>query len=160
MFNFEGGCYAKCIRLSAEAEPQIHAAIRFGSVLENVVMDPASRAVDYDSEKITENTRATYPVDFIPGCVLEGLSVIESLVRSADGSARLKLHPRCTRLTAAFLGYARARRSGQWMDYPADPQHPWEDLIDALRGGLSVALPEGTSPAAAPLRRARADRVF
>ncbi|MDG3005511.1 hypothetical protein [Paludisphaera mucosa] len=95
-----------------------------------------------------------------PGCVLEGLSVIESLVRSADGSARLKLHPRCTRLTAAFLGYARARRSGQWMDYPADPQHPWEDLIDALRGGLSVALPEGTLPAAAPLRRARADRVF
>ena len=95
-----------------------------------------------------------------PGCVLEGLSLIESLVKTADGSARLKLHPRCTRLTAAFQSYARARRAGQWMDYPADPQHPWEDLIDALRGGLSVALPEGSAPPEAPLRRTRAARVF
>ncbi len=95
-----------------------------------------------------------------PGCVLEGLNLIESLVRSADGSARMAIHPRCTRLIAAFQSYARARRSGQWMDYPADPQHPWEDLIDALRGGLSVALPDGASPEEPPLRRAKAGRVF
>ncbi|WP_156512740.1 hypothetical protein [Planctomyces sp. SH-PL62] len=95
-----------------------------------------------------------------PGCVLEGLNLIESLVRSADGSTRLAIHPRCSRLITAFQSYARARRSGQWMDYPADPQHPWEDLIDALRGGLSVALPEGASPAEPPLRRAKAGRVF
>lgn len=94
-----------------------------------------------------------------PGCVTEGLSLIEGLVRSADGSARLTIHPRCQHLIGAFLSYARARRAGQWMDYPADPQHPHEDLIDAVRGGLRVALPDGASPAK-PLRRIRAGRVF
>ncbi len=66
VFNFEGGCYAKCIRLSRKGEPQIWNAIRFGSVLENVVLNDR-REPDYDSAKLTENTRVTYPVDFIPG---------------------------------------------------------------------------------------------
>ncbi|MCH2133373.1 MAG: phosphoenolpyruvate carboxykinase (ATP) [Phycisphaerales bacterium] len=70
VFNFEGGCYAKCIRLSREGEPQIWDAIRFGSVLENVVLDEATRVPDYDSDKHTENTRVTYPVDYIPGAVI------------------------------------------------------------------------------------------
>ena len=73
IFNFEGGCYAKVIKLSAEAEPQIYNAIRFGSLLENVVVDQATRAIDYDSDAITENTRATYPVEHIPNCVIPGV---------------------------------------------------------------------------------------
>ncbi len=66
VFNFEGGCYAKCIKLTQEGEPQIWDAIRFGSVLENVIMEESSRTVDYFNSKITENTRVTYPVQFIP----------------------------------------------------------------------------------------------
>ena len=72
IFNFEGGCYAKCINLSEEKEPQIWRAIRFGAVVENVVMDHATRVVDYDDATLTENTRAAYPLDFIPGFIPEG----------------------------------------------------------------------------------------
>ncbi len=72
VFNFEGGCYAKVIRLSKVSEPLIYNSIRFGSILENVIYDENTRIVNYDDASITENTRATYPVDFIPGVVLEG----------------------------------------------------------------------------------------
>ncbi|MFO7608346.1 MAG: phosphoenolpyruvate carboxykinase (ATP) [Candidatus Krumholzibacteriia bacterium] len=68
VFNFEGGCYAKVIRLSAEHEPQIHACThRFGTILENVVFDPATRRLDLADDKLTENTRASYPLSFIEG---------------------------------------------------------------------------------------------
>ena len=70
VFNFEGGCYAKCIKLSQEGEPQIWNAIRFGSVLENTVILEATRLPDYDDGSVTENTRVTYPVDFIPGAII------------------------------------------------------------------------------------------
>ncbi len=67
VFNFEGGCYAKMIRLSPEAEPEIFATTkRFGTVLENVVMDPVTRQLDFDDATLAENSRGSYPIDFIP----------------------------------------------------------------------------------------------
>ncbi len=73
IFNFEGGCYAKTIKLSAEAEPQIYAASqRFGTVLENIVMDEVTREVDFDDQSKTENTRSAYPLDFIPNASRSG----------------------------------------------------------------------------------------
>ena len=73
VFNFEGGCYAKTIRLSAEAEPQIYSTTRrFGTVLENVVIDPETRLLDLDSDKFTENTRAAYTIEFIDNAVPGG----------------------------------------------------------------------------------------
>ena len=74
VFNFEGGCYAKVIRLSPEAEPEIHATLsQFGTVLENVVMDEETRQLDLNSEAITENTRAAYPIHFLPNYVASGM---------------------------------------------------------------------------------------
>ncbi|HTX89916.1 MAG TPA: phosphoenolpyruvate carboxykinase (ATP) [Anaerolineales bacterium] len=72
VFNFEDGCYAKVIELSPTAEPQIYSCTnRFGTILENVVWDPTSRAIDLDDPTITENTRASYPLDYIENAVLE-----------------------------------------------------------------------------------------
>ncbi len=72
VFNFEGGCYAKCIHLRRESEPQVFDAIRFGAVLENVALDPTTRVPDYDDAGLTENTRAAYPIDYIAGAVPTG----------------------------------------------------------------------------------------
>jgi phosphoenolpyruvate carboxykinase (ATP) len=72
IFNFEGGCYAKTIKLSAEHEPEIFGAIKFGALCENLVLDPDSRVPDYNDAHLTENTRVAYPIDHIPHAILEG----------------------------------------------------------------------------------------
>jgi hypothetical protein len=73
----------------------------------------------------------------------DGLALIESFVQPADGRSRLIIHPRCVSLILAMQNYRRAKRGGQWQDWPEDPQHPHEDLVDALRGGLRTYFPEG-----------------
>lgn len=77
VFNFEGGCYAKMIRLSPEAEPEIFATTRrFGTVLENVVMDPKTRELDLDDNSLAENSRGSYPIDFIPNVSEENMGPV------------------------------------------------------------------------------------
>jgi len=77
VFNFEGGCYAKMIRLSPEAEPEIFATTkRFGTVLENVVMDPETRELDFDDASLAENSRGSYPLEFIPNTSAENLGPV------------------------------------------------------------------------------------
>lgn len=74
IFNIEGGCYAKAINLSAEKEPDIFNAIKYGTILENVVYDPETRKVDYNDVSITENTRASYPLDYIDNVQIPALA--------------------------------------------------------------------------------------
>jgi phosphoenolpyruvate carboxykinase (ATP) len=77
IFNFEGGCYAKVIRLSAEAEPEIYATTRrFGTILENVVIDPETRIIDLDDDSLAENSRASYPIEFIPNASADNLGPV------------------------------------------------------------------------------------
>lgn len=77
------------------------------------------------------------------GSVADGLALIESFVDPADGRSRLLVHPRCVSAIRSLQNYRRAKRGGQWQDYPEDPQHPFEDVVDSLRGGLRVCFPEG-----------------
>src|SRR4029078_316674 len=73
VFNYEGGCYAKVINLSPESEPDIYRTTQmFGTILENVVLDPSTKQVRFDDVSITENTRASYPLDYIPNFVTDG----------------------------------------------------------------------------------------
>ncbi len=74
IFNFEGGYYAKCIRLSPKDEPEIWEAIRFGAMVENVVLNEQTRQIDFNDDRLTENTRATYPLTHIPRSVLSGIA--------------------------------------------------------------------------------------
>ena len=100
VFNFEGGCYAKMINLSAEGEPEIYATTKmFGTILENVAMDPDSREIDFTDASKTENTRGAYPIDFIPNCSEKNLGPAPSnvIMLTADAFGVL---PPISRLTA------------------------------------------------------------
>jgi phosphoenolpyruvate carboxykinase (ATP) len=125
VFNFEGGCYAKCIRLSREHEPQIWSAIRFGTVLENVVIDQRRR-LDFSDETITENTRAAYPIHYIENAVMPGLAGHPANIffLSADAFGVL---PPIARLTPAqalyfFLSGYTAKLAGTEAGLGKEPQ--------------------------------------
>jgi len=117
VFNFEGGCYAKMIRLSEEAEPEIYATTRrFGTVLENVVIDPATRAIDLDDNSLAENSRGSYPIDFIPNCSEKNLGPVPANIIFLTADAYGVLPP-IARLTADqamyhFLSGYTARVAG------------------------------------------------
>lgn len=126
VFNFEGGCYAKCIRLSKENEPQIWNAIRFGTVLENVVINPDTRLLDFDSAEITENSRAAYPVSFIDNAVIPGVGGHPShiIFLTADAFGVL---PPISRLTPGqamyhFLSGYTAKVAGTERGLGKDPE--------------------------------------
>ncbi|WP_395001348.1 phosphoenolpyruvate carboxykinase [Sphingomonas sp.] len=105
VFNFEGGCYAKVIGLSAEAEPEIFATTRrFGTVLENVVMDPDSRELDLNDATLAENTRAAYPINFIPKASSDNIGPVPRniVMLTADAFGVL---PPIARLTPAQAMY-------------------------------------------------------
>jgi phosphoenolpyruvate carboxykinase (ATP) len=127
VFNFEGGCYAKVIRLSRDAEPGIYAVTeRFGTVLENVVCDPATGKPDFDDNRYTENTRAAYPIDFIPhasrtGCAGQPSNVI---MLTADAFGIL---PPIAKLTPSqamyhFLSGFTAKVAGTEKGLGSEPQ--------------------------------------
>jgi len=117
VFNFEGGCYAKVIRLSPEAEPEIYATTqRFGTVLENVVIDPVTRTIDLDDATLAENSRASYPIDFIPNASADNLGPVPAnvIMLTADAFGIL---PPIARLTPEqamyhFLSGYTARVAG------------------------------------------------
>lgn len=111
--------------------------------------NPVGPTVIGEYERVGIRSLDRWPVS----SVADSLAVLEGLIRSADGTVGLLIHSRCKHLIQAMRNYRRAKRAGQWMDYPEDPQHPHEDLVDALRGGLKLELPEGRKPAPAFQRR-------
>ncbi len=81
VFNFEGGCYAKVIKLNPKTEPEIYSAtLKFGSIVENVEFDPATRVIDFNSDKYTENTRSAYQIDSLQGIITEGVGGIPNTI--------------------------------------------------------------------------------
>jgi hypothetical protein len=92
--------------------------------------------------------------------VVDTLATVEALVCSADGTRSLFIHPDCRHLIAAMKGYRRAKHQNQWMDYPADPQHPAEELVDSLKGGLRLEFPDGLKPPPQFYQRSAASMMY
>ena len=136
IFNFEGGCYAKVIDLDRDAEPEIHAAShRFGTVLENVAIDPESRVLDLANREVTENTRSCYPLEFIPNASRTGLGPPPSniVMLTADAFGVL---PPISKLTTAqamyhFLSGYTAKVAGTERGLGPEPQATFSTCFGA-----------------------------
>ena len=136
IFNFEGGCYAKVIDLDRDAEPEIHAAShRFGTVLENVAIDPESRVLDLADREVTENTRSCYPLEFIPNASRTGLGPPPSniVMLTADAFGVL---PPISKLTTAqamyhFLSGYTAKVAGTERGLGPEPQATFSTCFGA-----------------------------
>ena len=122
-----------------------------GGRFDRGVTDPAGKASSpIGPTVIGEYQRAGLRLDFwpsFPGSVVDGLALIESFV--ATSPPALTVHPRCRHMLDAFANYSRDKRGKQWIDRPKDPQHPHEEVMDSLRGGLMDKFPEGRRPAPA-----------
>lgn len=130
--------------------------------IDRISTDPAGGARNpVGPTVIAEYERAGLrPLERWPmGSVADGLSLVESFVQPAEGPPRLLVHPRCQATIRAFQSYRRAKRGGQWHDSPQDPQHPHEELVDSIRGGLRLVYPEGRVRQAS-LPRISARQVF
>jgi Terminase-like family. len=134
-----------------------------GGRLDRVVADPAGRARTGNGPTVLgEYELAGFRrIDSWPlRTVNDSLELLATFVGGeGDNPPGLMVHPRCKDLINAFGGYMRAQQAGQWIDRPVDPQHPWEDTIDALRGGLCAIMPEGRRPQPA-FTRYKAGRIF
>ena len=136
IFNFEGGCYAKVINLSPANEPEIYATItRFGTVLENVVLEPETRMPDVDDDSLTENTRACYPLDFIPNADPRGLAPHPSNVIMLTCDA-FGVMPPIAKLTPEqamyhFLSGYTARVAGTEMGLGNEPEATFSTCFGA-----------------------------
>ncbi len=136
LFNFEGGCYAKVIRLSEQAEPEIYATTSmFGTILENVVTDPYTRALDLDDASQTENTRAAYPLEFIPNASATGVAGHPKTVIMLTADAFGVLPP-IARLTPAqamyhFLSGYTAKVAGTERGLGNEPQATFSTCFGA-----------------------------
>jgi phosphoenolpyruvate carboxykinase (ATP) len=136
VYNFEGGCYAKVIRLSPTAEPEIYACTRrFGTILENVVYDPVNRGVDLDDDRLTENTRASYPLEFIANAVPEKRAGHPKniLLLTCDASGVM---PPLSRLTAEqalyqFISGYTSKIAGTEVGLGAEPETTFSTCFGA-----------------------------
>ena len=146
VFNFEGGCYAKCINLSAENEPDIYNAIRFGSQVENVVVDPETRIPDYDDDSLTENTRVGYPIDYINNAQIPGKGGVSQGCdlphrrRLRRAPAHLQTGRECGHVPLRNRIHLQAGRNGA--GHPGAAAHLLHPVRRALHASGSVRLRE------------------
>jgi phosphoenolpyruvate carboxykinase (ATP) len=159
VFNIEGGCYAKCINLSATKEPEIYNAIRFGSILENVVYHPTTRSPDYDDVGITENTRCAYPIEFIPNAhipctVNRQPGNIIMLTCDAFGVlppvSKLTPEQASYHFLAGYTSYVRCIYYGFCYPYPYSPRFPFYSKTPGTEDGVLEPIPTFSTCYSAP----------